>query len=407
MPLRRALLGALATAALVVAGAVAVPGAAWADDYPSWDDVKNAQANEQSKQAEVTRIQALLDGMRAEVAAAQALSQQRGEEYNEAQAAFDTAAYKAGELQTQATEAKQRADASNRQAGQLAAQLGRAGNSDLTVSLLAGGGAAGSDDLLYQLGTMSMLTSKTSQIYAQAEQDRNTAAALSAQAEVARAELEVLAAEAQRLRDEAVSAQQAAEAALAEQQDHEVELQTQLQVLTQNRQATEADYQKGVEARAEAARQAMLAGLPTLPFIAASGWASPFPGGYSSDEYGMRVNPVSGAYLMHSGIDLVVSGGSCGVPVYAAAEGIVEYAGWNGGYGNFVEIDHGGGISTGYGHNTRLLVGVGTYVQPGQPIALAGTTGNSTGCHVHYEVRQNGSGINPRSFMQAVGIEFG
>ncbi|AXH36845.1 cell wall-binding protein [Humibacter sp. BT305] len=407
MPLRRALLGALATAALVVAGAVALPGAAWADDYPTWDDVKNAQADEQAKQAEVTRIQGLLDGMRAEVAAAQALSQQRGEEYNRAQAAFDTAAYKADELETQAAEAQQRADASNRQAGQLAAQLGRAGNSDLTVSLLAGGGASGSGDLLYQLGTMSMLTSKTSQIYAQAEQDSNTAAALSAQAEIARAELEALAAEAQRLRDEAVSAQQAAESALAEQQNHEVELQTQLQVLTENRQATEADYHKGVEARAEAARQAMLAGLPTLPFIAASGWASPFPGGYSSDEYGMRVNPVSGAYRMHSGIDLVVSGGSCGVPVYAAAEGIVEYAGWNGGYGNFVEIDHGGGISTGYGHNTRLLVGVGAYVQPGQPIALAGTTGNSTGCHVHYEVRQNGSGINPRPFMQAVGIEFG
>ncbi|MBF4571532.1 peptidoglycan DD-metalloendopeptidase family protein [Herbiconiux sp. VKM Ac-1786] len=405
--LRLALVAAasgLAVAAAVVFGAGVAP--AFADDYPTWDDVKNAQANAEAKDQEVTRIQGLISEMNAQVSAAQQLATQRGTEYQTAQTAYDTANFVAGELEQQATDARTTAEASNRQAGQLAAQLARTGGNDLSLNLLVGGEQL-SNDLLYQLSAMSKLAEKTSQIYAKAQQDTNTATALTAQAEVARDELKGLADEALRLRDEAVAAQQQAEAALQEQEDHQVELQAQLQVLQENRVATEADYQKGVDARAEAARAAAAAGLSTLPYIAASGWASPFPGAFSSDEYGMRVNPVSGAYLLHSGIDLVYNGGTCGATVYAAAEGIVNYAGWNGGYGNFIQIDHGGGIATAYGHNTTLLVGNGTYVSVGQPIAYAGTTGNSTGCHVHFEVRQNGTAINPRPFMAAQGIEFG
>jgi murein DD-endopeptidase MepM/ murein hydrolase activator NlpD len=394
----------LAVAAAVVFGAGVAP--AFADDYPTWDDVKNAQASAEAKDQEVTRIQGLISEMNAQVSAAQQLATQRGSEYQKAQEAFDTANFVAAELEQQATDARATAEASNRQAGQLAAQLARTGGNDLSLNLLVGGEQL-SNDLLYQLSAMSKLAEKTSQIYARAQQDTNTATALTAQAEVARDELKGLADEALRLRDEAVAAQQQAEAALQEQEDHQVELQAQLQVLQENRVATEADYQKGVDARAEAARAAAAAGLSTLPYIAASGWASPFPGAFSSDEYGMRVNPVSGAYILHSGIDLVYNGGTCGATVYAAAEGIVNYAGWNGGYGNFIQIDHGGGIATAYGHNTTLLVGNGTYVSVGQPIAYAGTTGNSTGCHVHFEVRENGTAINPRPFMAAQGIEFG
>ncbi|WP_382310204.1 peptidoglycan DD-metalloendopeptidase family protein [Herbiconiux sp. UC225_62] len=403
--IRNAVSTMIATVLLVVSAGV-LSGPAYADDYPTWDDVKNAQASESAKNDEVARIQGLIESMNAQVAEAQAVATQRGTEYQAAQEKYDTADFVAAQLEAQATDASTRADASNKQAGQLAAQLARTGGNDLTFNLLVGGDQL-SSDLLYQLSAMSKLTEKTSQIYAQAEQDRNTATALTAQATVARDELRGLADEAQRLRDEAVAAQQSAEAALQEQEDHQVELQAQLQVLQENRAATEADFQKGVQARAEAARAAAAAGLSTLPFIAASGWASPFPGAFSSDEYGMRVNPVDGGYRLHSGIDLVYSGGTCGATVYAAAEGIVNFAGWNGGYGNFIQIDHGGGIATAYGHNTQLLVGVGDYVQVGQPISLAGTTGNSTGCHLHFEVRQNGTAINPRPFMAAQGIEFG
>ena len=403
---RRGFLTGLVALALVVSAGIAA-GPAYADDeYPTWDDVKNAQANEAAKGEEVTRIQGLIESMNSAVSAAQAVATQRGTEYQAAQEKYDTANYVAGELEAQAAEAATRADTSNRQAGLLAAQLARSGGGDLTLNLIVGGDQL-SSDLLYQLSAMSKLSEKTSQIYAQAEQDRNTASALTAQAQVARDELKGLADEAQRLRDEAVAAQQAAESALQEQQDHQVELSAQLQVLQENRAATEADFQKGVDARAEAARAAAAAGLPTLPFIAASGWSSPFPGAFSSDEYGMRVNPVDGGYRLHSGIDLVYGGGTCGAYVYAAAEGLVNYAGWNGGYGNFIQIDHGGGIATAYGHNTQLLVSNGDYVSVGQPISLAGTTGNSTGCHLHFEVRQNGTAVNPRPFMEAQGITFG
>ncbi|MGA1837723.1 M23 family metallopeptidase [Herbiconiux sp. 11R-BC] len=405
--IRDAVATTIAVATLVVSIGVASAPAA-AEDYPTWDDVKNAQADEAAKNDEVARIKGLIDSMNSTLAAAQQLALQRGDEFNAAQEKYDTANFVQAELDAQASAAAATAEASNRQAGQLAAQLARAGGGggNLSMNLFVGGEKL-SADLLYQLSAMSKLAEKTSRIYALAEQHRNTATALTAQATVARDALKGLADEAQRLRDEAVSAQDAAAAALAEQQDHEVELTAQLQVLQQNRAATEADYQKGFEARAAAARAAAAAGLPSLPLVAASGWTSPFPGAYSSDEYGMRVNPVDGGYRLHSGIDLVYNGGTCGAYVYAAAEGIVNFAGWNGGYGNFIQIDHGGGIATAYGHNTQLLVGNGDYVQVGQPISLAGTTGNSTGCHLHFEVRQNGTAINPRPFMAAQGIDFG
>lgn len=402
----REALATLAVGVALIASTTFTAAPAFADDYPTWDDVKNAQASEAAKSAEVTRITGLIEGMVAEVAAAQALATQRGTEYQAAQEKFDTADFVAAQLDAQAADATTRAQSSNRQAGQLAAQLSRTGGNDLTMNLFVGGSQV-SSDLLYQLSAMSKLTEKTAQIYAKAEQDRNTASALTSQATVARDELKGLADEAQKLRDEAVAAQQAAESALQVQESHQDELQAQLTMLQQNLATTEADFKKGVEERAAAARAAAAAGLKTLPYIAASGWASPFPGSYSSDEYGMRVNPVSGAYILHSGIDLVYNGGTCGATVYAAAEGLVNYAGWNGGYGNFIQINHGGGIATAYGHNTTLLVGNGDYVSVGQPIARAGTTGNSTGCHVHFEVRQNGTAINPRPFMASQGIEFG
>ena len=91
---------------------------------------------------------------------------------------------------------------------------------------------------------------------------------------------------------------------------------------------------------------------------------------------------------MHEGIDISVS---TGTPVVAAKAGVVIVAGWLGGYGNLVVVDHGGGVATAYGHNTSVTVGVGQYVEQGQLIAYSGSTGHSTGPHVHFEVRINGS----------------
>jgi murein DD-endopeptidase MepM/ murein hydrolase activator NlpD len=99
---------------------------------------------------------------------------------------------------------------------------------------------------------------------------------------------------------------------------------------------------------------------------------------------------------MHEGIDLAVASGT---PVVASAAGVVIHAGWMGGYGNLVVVDHGGGIATAYGHNTSVTVGPGQQVAQGQLIAYSGNTGNSTGPHVHFEVRINGAAVDPLGYL--------
>lgn len=99
---------------------------------------------------------------------------------------------------------------------------------------------------------------------------------------------------------------------------------------------------------------------------------------------------------MHEGLDIAVPSGT---PVAAAAPGRVIVAGWTGGYGNLVVIDHGGGLATAYAHNTSVAVGSGSTVSQGQTIAYAGSTGNSTGPHVHFEVRANGSAVDPLGYL--------
>ncbi len=115
-----------------------------------------------------------------------------------------------------------------------------------------------------------------------------------------------------------------------------------------------------------------------------------------TSPYGWRVHPIFGTARYHSGLDI---GADYGDPVVAADSGVVIYADWMGGYGNAVIIDHGGGVSTLYGHNSELLVGEGQRVNKGQVIARAGSTGYSTGPHVHFEVRLNGSPTNPLDYL--------
>ena len=106
--------------------------------------------------------------------------------------------------------------------------------------------------------------------------------------------------------------------------------------------------------------------------------------------------------LLHAGVDL---GAPLGTPFYAVAPGRVILARWNGGYGNNVMIDHGGGIVTVYGHSSKLLVKEGQLVQAGDKIALVGDTGHSFGSHLHFEVRENGTPVEPVGFMRAHGVD--
>lgn len=114
--------------------------------------------------------------------------------------------------------------------------------------------------------------------------------------------------------------------------------------------------------------------------------------------YGVRSDPFRGSAAMHAGIDLA---GPIGTPIYATADGVVSHAGWLGGYGNLVELEHGKGIATRYGHLSRILVRVGQHVRRGDLIAKMGSTGRSTGSHLHYEVRLDGRAVNPLPFLQS------
>lgn len=121
----------------------------------------------------------------------------------------------------------------------------------------------------------------------------------------------------------------------------------------------------------------------------------PLPGFYTiTSPFGNRLHPVLGVYKMHTGVD--IAGAGCnGKNVVAAADGKVITAGWISGYGNTVIIDHGGGITTLYGHSQKLLVKAGDQVTRGQAIMLVGMTGYATGPHLHFEVRENGKYVNP------------
>lgn len=124
----------------------------------------------------------------------------------------------------------------------------------------------------------------------------------------------------------------------------------------------------------------------------------PIKGGWISSEYGMRTDPFNGKQEFHSGMDFA---DKIGTKVRAVAAGVVTWAGDRYGYGKLVQINHGNGYVTRYGHNEKLLVKVGETVKKGQIISLMGSTGRSTGPHVHLEVILNGHTVNPRKYIQA------
>lgn len=136
--------------------------------------------------------------------------------------------------------------------------------------------------------------------------------------------------------------------------------------------------------------------------VATAGWVRPSAGGVSSG-YGTRTHPVTGAKSFHDGVDLAPG---CDSPIYAASSGTVGFAGWNGGYGNYISINHAGGVITGYGHivNGGIRVSAGQNVTAGQIIAYVGTTGTSTGCHLHFLVHNAAGSSDPVPFMAARGV---
>jgi len=128
--------------------------------------------------------------------------------------------------------------------------------------------------------------------------------------------------------------------------------------------------------------------LPSIP---------PVNEGWYSSNFGWRLDPFTGTNAMHEGVDYVVE---IGTPIYASAGGVVAYASMHPQYGNMVEIDHGNDIITRYAHASKLAVKVGQVVRRGDKIAEVGSTGRSTGSHLHFEVRYKGIAQNPVRFLE-------
>jgi len=170
---------------------------------------------------------------------------------------------------------------------------------------------------------------------------------------------------------------------------------------------TQINYVNGVEASrtvlseeivTEPVKEIVVIGTKKRPSnVSSSGYMRPVAGGRVTSPFGPRRAPTAGASTYHSGVDIGVG---YGTPIYATRSGRVTYAGWNGGYGYMVQIDHGDGTSSRYAHCSSIVRGIsGAYVQQGQTIAYVGSTGVSTGNHLHFEIRKNGTAVNPANYV--------
>jgi murein DD-endopeptidase MepM/ murein hydrolase activator NlpD len=121
-----------------------------------------------------------------------------------------------------------------------------------------------------------------------------------------------------------------------------------------------------------------------------------------TSSFGTRADPFNGRRRMHQGVDIP---GPLGTPIYATADGVVTRSEWASGYGNLVEINHGNGLETRYGHMSKLIAQPNERVRRGQLIGLMGSTGRSTGSHLHYEVRIAGAAVNPMPYIQGTNYE--
>jgi murein DD-endopeptidase MepM/ murein hydrolase activator NlpD len=192
-----------------------------------------------------------------------------------------------------------------------------------------------------------------------------------------KAKADDLAAQQQRAQDAATAAEQAQntalDAAVSQHDEAEAELQAESEKISQQLQAAGSG-----------------------PALGDGTFLRPVPGPITS-PFGYRTDPITGATAFHSGLDI---GAPCGTPIKAAGTGVIISAGFNsGGYGNMTLINHGNGLSTLYGHQSSIIVSAGQSVAQGQVIGYVGSTGKSTGCHLHFEVRVNGNPVDPNGYL--------
>jgi murein DD-endopeptidase MepM/ murein hydrolase activator NlpD len=377
-----------------ITGPASATSALRTDDI-TWDQVAAAQADVDATAKLVSTIKSQLAGLQAAVDATQADAETKGLAYGKAQDDLDNQQYKVDTLQAQQNAAQAQADGAKKTSNQLLAAIGRSGGGfDVTTTLMT---SSNPGSTLAKLSTYGQVTGRAKQIFAKALAAQNALKAIKDQADVAKGILAKYKDIAKAAFETAQAAAEAAQTALATQQAAEAQLEAKLSVLTEHRDATLADYNATLLAKW---------GPGAAGIVSSSGWANP-ANGYLGDRFGPRYHPIYHIWKLHSGQD--ISGTGCGSNIYAAHSGTVVYAGPNGDLGNFIELDNGGGVTTGYGHIIAggILVKIGSHVGPGQLIAKVGSTGGSTGCHLHFMVRINGALTDPLPFMRDRGVTLG
>lgn len=246
-------------------------------------------------------------------------------------------------------------------------------------------GAKDFADLMTRMDVLKRIIKHDYDLIMKVREEKATVENTRAQLEKDKAEAEVLVADAQ--------------AKKAKVEDKESEQQVLLDQAIYDRDTSERMYEEIMAASREVANMIRRSHMSSAGYsgapAGAGGMIWPISGPITS-EFGWRTHPIFGTARFHSGLDI---GGDYGMPIYAAASGTVIYAGWISGYGNAVIIDHGGGVTTLYGHNDSLNVSEGENVAQGQVIAMCGSTGNSTGPHCHFEVRENGEPVSPYGYL--------
>lgn len=246
-------------------------------------------------------------------------------------------------------------------------------------------GAKDFADLMTRMDVLKRIIKHDYDLIMKVKEEKATVENTRVQLEKDKAEAEVLVADAQ--------------AKKAKVEDKESEQQVLLDQAIYDRDTSERMYEEIMAASQEVANMIRRSQMSSAGYSGApagiGGMIWPISGPITS-EFGWRTHPIFGTARFHSGLDI---GGDYGMPIYAAAGGTVIYAGWISGYGNAVIIDHGGGVTTLYGHNDSLNVSEGENVAQGQVIAMCGSTGNSTGPHCHFEVRENGEPVSPYGYL--------
>jgi len=388
-----AVLGSLAIVSSIVLSGQLTAAPAHAAELPTWSDVQKAKKNQAATAAKVKEIKQLLAQSQAELVRLQQISADATAKAKAAEQAYQLAAEKSQKLDERAAASRAEAEEASRQAATLVSQLYRSGGVDRSLELFLQSDGDTADVLLDRMAAISKVTERNSDISAKAQLAMNTAQSLGDQAEAARVERQALQEEAQKQQKIAADAAAAQVSRINAQQDQQDQLKAQLEALEDKTAKTVKGYEERLRKEKEEREKAEQGGGTVGGGLAPGGWRVPIPYRYISTYF----NTTSAFGTWHTGIDLV---NGCGTPIAAAKSGTVYFVGWMDNMGgNMVYLNHGGGYQTRYAHLSRFAVSNGQHVNQGQVIGYVGTTGASTGCHLHYEVLINNVFQNPIKYI--------